>query len=64
MLVSKVAAWLANRRYDSMLVWVLEKNPAKYFYESLGARPVGRKTIVIGDASLDELSYGWPDIKT
>jgi GNAT superfamily N-acetyltransferase len=63
-LVSKVAAWLANRRYDSMLVWVLEKNPAKYFYESLGAKPVGRKSIIIGDASLDELSYGWPDIKT
>jgi GNAT superfamily N-acetyltransferase len=64
MLVSKVAEWLALHKYSSMLVWVLEKNPAKYFYEALGALPVGRKRIIIGDAPLDELSYGWPDLKT
>jgi GNAT superfamily N-acetyltransferase len=64
MLVAKVADWLSRRKYSSMLVWVLEKNPAKYFYEALGAKPVGRKKIVIGDAPLDELSYGWPDLNT
>jgi GNAT superfamily N-acetyltransferase len=63
-LVESVADWLHRRKYSSMLVWVLEKNPAKYFYEALGARPVGRKKIVIGDAPLDELSYGWPDLKS
>ncbi len=63
-LVIKVAEWLAQRKYSSMLVWVLEKNPSKYFYEALGAQPVGRKYITIGDAPLEELSYGWPDLKT
>ncbi|HBC45854.1 MAG TPA: GNAT family N-acetyltransferase [candidate division Zixibacteria bacterium] len=61
-LVENVAYWLSRHKYNSMLVWVLEKNPAKYFYESLGARPVGRKKIEIGNAPLDELSYGWPDL--
>jgi GNAT superfamily N-acetyltransferase len=62
-LVRKVAEWLAKRNYDSMLVWVLEKNPARYFYEALGGQPVGRKQITIGNVPLEELSYGWPDLR-
>ncbi len=61
-LTRDVANWLFRHRYSSMLVWVLEKNSAKYFYESLGAQPVGRKQIIIGDAPLEEISYGWPDL--
>lgn len=61
-MVVKLAAWLSERKYNSMLVWVLEKNPARYFYEALGGRYVGRKQIEIGGAELFEVSYGWSDI--
>ena len=62
-LVSALARQLLSDGYDSMLVWVLEENqPAQQFYESLGGKQVGRKTITIRGADLIELSYGWTDI--
>ena len=49
--------------YNSMLLWVLEDNhPAIRFYESLGGKRVGRKTISIGGVDLVEVSYGWRGI--
>jgi GNAT superfamily N-acetyltransferase len=62
-LVLRVADWLRHRKYSSMIVWVLEKNPAKLFYESLGGRFVCKKKMEIGGALLDEISYGWPSIE-
>jgi GNAT superfamily N-acetyltransferase len=61
-LLLEIACWLSRHNYTSMLVWVLAKNPARYFYEALGAIPVGKKSIEIGNTSLEEVSYGWPDI--
>jgi GNAT superfamily N-acetyltransferase len=61
-LVDRLVQWLIERKYTSMLVWVLEKNPAKLFYEALGGQFVGRKKIEIGNAELIEISYGWNDI--
>ncbi|OGC91587.1 MAG: hypothetical protein A2W25_10755 [candidate division Zixibacteria bacterium RBG_16_53_22] len=61
-LVLNIALWLIHHRYTSMLVWVLEKNPAKYFYEALGGCYVSRKKIEIGSALIDEISFGWPNL--
>ena len=62
-LACAVARGLLAVGFDSMLLWVLEENhPARRFYESLGGRQVGRKTIEIGGADLVEVSYGWRDI--
>ena len=62
-LVSAVANSLLAHGINSMLLWVLEDNrPACRFYESLGGDPVGRKTVTIGGADLQEVSYGWSDI--
>ena len=48
-----------------MLLWVLEDNrPARRFYESLGGVRVGRKTVTIGGATLQEVSYGWRNISS
>jgi ribosomal protein S18 acetylase RimI-like enzyme len=63
-LVNKLAEWLGGRKYTSMLVWVLENNPAKHFYEAIGGKFVGRKNIEIGGAQLTEISYGWSDISS
>ncbi len=62
-LVSAVARSLLASRIDSMLVWTFEENsPACRFYESLGGRLVGRKTVEIGGEEIVEVSYGWKDI--
>ena len=62
-LVSAVAQRLLDDGFSSMLVWVLEDNRrACRFYESLGGEWVGRKTVAIGGADLEEVSYGWRDI--
>jgi GNAT superfamily N-acetyltransferase len=65
-LVAALAGWLRGRGHRSMCVWVLEENPARGFYESLGGRRVGRKEITLGGASHSaaywEIAYGWDDI--
>ncbi len=61
-LVLNMAEWLLRHKYTSMLVWVLEKNPAKYFYEAMGGIYVSKKKLDIGGALVDEISYGWPSL--
>ncbi len=64
-LIRAMAAEFKRSGCRAMLLWVLEDNPARRFYEQLGGRLIGRKTITLGDAydfSTQELAYGWPNI--
>ena len=61
LLFSGLAAELAAALGPSLIVWVLKGNPARYFYEALGGRHVGRKTGSLGGAAIEEFAYGWPD---
>lgn len=61
-LLSAVAGALALKDHASMLVWVLEQNPAVRFYEKTGAKHLMTKQIEIGGVSLSELALGWPDV--
>lgn len=61
-LAVNIAGALAGSGLDSMLTWVLADNPACGFYEALGGRYITGKDITIGDATLKEIAYGWPDI--
>ncbi len=62
-LVSAATHSLLQHGFTSMLLWVLEDNrPACRFYESLGGKLISRKTVTIGGANLQEVSYGWKDI--
>ncbi len=54
---------LIQEHYYSMLVWVLADNPSRHFYEALGGQYVSTKQIEIGGVMLDEVSYGWGDIR-
>jgi hypothetical protein len=45
--------------WRSLVVWVLEKNPSRGFYERLGGVVVGHKQSEMGGATLDEVAYGW-----
>lgn len=52
---------LIDRGHLSLLVWVLEENPSRGFYESLGGELVRRREIEIGGMNLPEVGYGWRD---
>lgn len=53
---------LRARGYASMLIWVLDTNPARGFYEHLGGVVVGQREEPLGDANLQEVAYGWRDL--
>src|SRR5579863_7911363 len=61
-LAGAVARQLLLDGFDSMLVWVLEKNPCRAFYDALGGIVVNSKMINIGGTEFLELAYGWSDI--
>jgi GNAT superfamily N-acetyltransferase len=61
MLVSATAASLAARGCSAMMLWVLEANPARAFYEHLGATLLEGHRLFIG---VPEVPYGWSDIRT
>jgi GNAT superfamily N-acetyltransferase len=46
----------------SLLVWVLEKNRFRAFYEALGGQPLGQKQVSVGGRELVEVAYGWRDV--
>jgi len=64
-LVREVARHLLSLGKTSMIVWVLEQNPYRRFYERLGGVPVKKRTLESRTAGilLPEISYGWKDIR-
>jgi len=48
--------------YQSMIIFVLEDNPAKDFYKTMGGQLLDRVEIEIGGKMLYELVYAWDDI--
>lgn len=62
-LLREMARGLSERGFKSLDVWVLERNPAKRFYERRGGRLAAAKEIEIGGAKLTEHAYVWPDLK-
>ncbi len=54
---------LSRRHGRSVMVWVLDGNPARFFYRSLGGRFVARRAGRMGGARIEELAYGWDDVR-
>jgi GNAT superfamily N-acetyltransferase len=61
-LVRAVANTLREEGYQSLVVWVLEKNPAVSFYKTLGGIQIAQQQIEICGISLEELAFGWPSL--
>lgn len=62
-LVQAVIESLVQEGMTSMHVWVLAANPACKFYEALGGRRLRSQQIQIGTQSLEEVAYGWEDLR-
>ena len=78
-LLRELAGSLSSQGFKSMIVWVLEENPAKDFYvkskaqlvsspvsaggPALVSAAVSAKDIQIGGVTLSEVAYGWPNLE-
>ena len=63
-LVKPIIQELEKLEIYSMIVLVLEDNDSRLFYESLGAEKIDKLQVEIGGKKLNELVYGWDNIKT
>lgn len=61
-LVQAVARDLIRRGHQSLLIWVIENNVYRRFYDALGGVPIKQKDFSLGGVMLVEVAYGWPDI--
>lgn len=55
---------LTKQDIFSMIVLVLEANRSKQFYKTLGAKEIDKIKIEILGKQLNEIVYGWDDIRT
>ncbi|MBY0334748.1 MAG: GNAT family N-acetyltransferase [Acetobacteraceae bacterium] len=63
-LMRAMAAHLAAVGCRSVMLWVLEANPTRWFYLRLGGRPVARESIRFAGLALDQLAFAWDPIDT
>ncbi|MDY0405569.1 GNAT family N-acetyltransferase [Virgibacillus sp. 179-BFC.A HS] len=61
-LTERVVHHLVDNGIQSMLVWVLQENPSRYFYEKIGGTCVDAETIQIGGKKFQELAYRWENL--
>lgn len=61
-LVRAAARRLAQEGYGNLLIWVLEKNPSRAFYESIGGAVVRTRDMDFNGYVMPEVGYGWPDL--
>ena len=62
-LVHVLARWLQKQGSKSMLVWVMDKNPYRRFYEKIGGELLDQtRDVDYGGAKLTVVSYGWTDL--
>lgn len=54
---------LDARGCSGVIVWVLEANPSRYFYERMAGSSVARRTERFAGADLAELAYGWHELR-
>ena len=62
-LIKAVASEYISENVRSMILWTLEENPARHFYEHLGGKRLDRRIVDRGGKRLIQVSYGWEDIR-
>ena len=60
--VANAARHLAACEYDGLIVWVLQDDPARTFYEKLGGDACALREIQFIDTTLMQVCYQWIDI--
>ncbi|MDP4095184.1 MAG: GNAT family N-acetyltransferase, partial [Bacillota bacterium] len=61
-LFEAVISEFSKCKVSSMILWTLEENPSRYFYEFMGGRIFGNRIIERGGKKLRQIGYVWDDI--
>lgn len=61
-LVSEYVSIIKELNYTSMIIWVLEDNSSKKFYEVLGGKIITEKDYEVCGKKLKCSGYGWEDL--
>ena len=64
LLLGSLAQRLADFGHGNLVLWAFERNPYRGFYDRLGGRQEARAQWQLGDALIEEMAYGWPEIDT
>ncbi len=62
-LFTTMAAHLVRTHRRSLIVWVLDGNPSRFFYEALGGKRVAHRHGTMGGAPIEEIAYAWEDAR-
>lgn len=63
LLFKQIIKYLTELKIDSLIVLVLEDNNFCYFYEKLGGERIDNIEVEIAAKKLNEIVYGWRNIK-
>ena len=47
---------------DTAVLWMLARNPTRFFYEGLGGDPAGSRIDRMGGERVEEIAYAWRDL--
>lgn len=50
--------------FTRVMLWVVDKNPSRKFYEHLGGKELGEKKVELAGETLTEIAYAWDDFST
>jgi len=62
-LLLRLAEGLMDRGMGSALVWVLSRNPSRFFYEAMGGRKIADKQERLWNGTFRQTAYGWEDLR-
>ncbi|WP_430109594.1 N-acetyltransferase family protein [Paenibacillus sp. B1-33] len=62
LLFNRLVKKLRSDNYNSLMVWVLERNPSIGFYEKMGGEYITKKEIKIGEQIVIETAFEWKDL--
>src|SRR2546423_7960298 len=58
-LLAGAFAALAERGHTRCVIWAHAGNPARFFYEALGGKPVAERTTSMMGVPVPEIAFGW-----
>ncbi len=61
-LLARLFRELAGRGFESALVWVLARNPFRFFYEAMGGRRFAERSELLWGRRIAEVGYAWEDL--
>ncbi len=61
-LVKKWLGEMRKEKFQNMMVWVIDENPSKRFYEAMGGKTFIQEKLLISGKELKELGYGWSSL--